>query len=149
MSDKTSVYAGFWKRIAAYIIDILIMLVPMFIIGVIVGYFAISSAKTELEIEVFSAGAEGLTRIIGIVLAWVYFATMESSSKQGSLGKMALGIKVTDYNGEKISFGKASGRFFGKILSGIIIGIGFLMVGFTSKKQGLHDFMAGTLVKIK
>jgi uncharacterized RDD family membrane protein YckC len=146
MSD-TTIYAGFWKRLAAYIIDALIMVIPMFIIGFIVSYFAISSANTEMEMEAFLAGAKGITRIINIIVAWVYFAAMESSSKKGSLGKMALGIKVTDYNGEKISFGKATGRFFLKILSGIIFCIGFLMIGFTSKKQGLHDIMAGTLVK--
>jgi uncharacterized RDD family membrane protein YckC len=146
-STKTTIYAGFWKRLAAYMIDVLIMIVPMFIIGFIVGFFAISSASTEMEMEAFLAGAEGITRIINIIIAWVYFAAMESSSKQGSLGKMALGIKVTDYKGKKISFGKASGRFFSKILSGIIFCIGFLMIGFTSKKQGLHDIMARTLVK--
>jgi uncharacterized RDD family membrane protein YckC len=149
MSDTTIIYAGFWKRLAAYIIDALILIVPIFIIGFVIGYFSISLAETKLEMEVFSAGAQGITRILSIVVSWIYFAAMESSSKQGSLGKMALGIKVTDYNGEKISFAKASGRFFGKILSGIIIGIGFLMVAFTSKKQGLHDIMAGTLVKVQ
>jgi uncharacterized RDD family membrane protein YckC len=149
VSDLTIAYAGFWKRLLAYIIDVLIMIVPLFIIGFIVSYFVISAAKTELEIEAFSAGAEGLTSIMSIIVAWVYYATMESSAKQGTLGKMALGIIVTDYKGRKISFGKASGRFFGKILSGLLLGTGFLMVGFTNKKQGLHDIMAGTLIQFK
>jgi uncharacterized RDD family membrane protein YckC len=148
VSDLTIAYAGFWKRLLAYIIDVLIMIVPLFIIGFIVSYFAISTAKTELEMEAFSAGAEGLTSIMSFIVAWVYYAKMESSSKQGTIGKMALGIKVTDYDGGKISFGKASGRFFGKILSGLLLGIGFLMAGFTRRKQGLHDIMAGTLIQL-
>jgi uncharacterized RDD family membrane protein YckC len=77
---------------------------------------------------------------------WLYFALMESSSKQASLGKMALGIIVTDIEGKRISFGKASGRYFGRILSAIIIYIGYLMIAFTEKKQGLHDMLANTLV---
>jgi uncharacterized RDD family membrane protein YckC len=71
---------------------------------------------------------------------------MESSPKQGTLGKMALGIVVTDMDSRRISFGRATGRYFAKILSGLILGIGFLMVAFTEKKQGLHDILAGTLV---
>jgi uncharacterized RDD family membrane protein YckC len=71
---------------------------------------------------------------------------MESSGSQGTLGKMAVGIKVTDLYGNRIGFGKATGRFFGKIISFFILLVGYLMVAFTQKKQGLHDMMAGCLV---
>lgn len=71
---------------------------------------------------------------------------MESSAKQATLGKMALGIVVTDLEGARIGFGRATGRYFAKILSGLILGIGFLMAAFTERKQGLHDIIAGTLV---
>jgi len=71
---------------------------------------------------------------------------MESSSKQATFGKLILGLVVTDSAYQRISFGKASGRHFGKLLAGAILGIGFLMVGITDRKQGLHDLMAGTLV---
>ena len=57
-----------------------------------------------------------------------------------------LGLKVTDLAGNRITFARASGRFFGKILSGMILGIGFLMAGFTARKQALHDILAGCLV---
>ncbi len=77
---------------------------------------------------------------------WLYFALMESSVKQGTLGKMALGIIVTDANGNRISFGRATGRYFGKIISGAILCIGYIMAGFTEKKQALHDMIAGCLV---
>jgi uncharacterized RDD family membrane protein YckC len=87
-----------------------------------------------------------LGNIVGITLGWLYFALMESSSKQGTLGKIALGIKVTDLSGNAISFGRATARHFGKILSTIILLAGYLMVAFTAKKQGLHDMIAGCLV---
>ena len=78
---------------------------------------------------------------------WLYFALMESSPHQGTLGKLALGLKVTDLNGDgPISFGRATGRHFSKILSVVILGIGFIMAGFTARKQALHDLIAGCLV---
>jgi uncharacterized RDD family membrane protein YckC len=80
------------------------------------------------------------------VVSRLYAALMESSSKQATLGKMALGVRVTDLDGNRIGFGKATGRHFAKILSALILGIGFLMVAFTQRKQGLHDMLAGTLV---
>lgn len=88
----------------------------------------------------------GMGYILGLILHWIYFAGMESSNTQGTLGKMALGIKVTDLKGSKIDFGKATGRYFGKIISALIHLIGYIMVAFTQKKQGLHDIMAGCLV---
>ncbi|HBK66344.1 MAG TPA: hypothetical protein DD000_23340, partial [Cyanobacteria bacterium UBA11166] len=70
----------------------------------------------------------------------------ESSPKQATIGKQALGIVVTDLNNQPISFVTATIRHFSKILSGIILLIGYLMVLFTEKKQALHDMLAGTLV---
>jgi len=80
------------------------------------------------------------------VLYWLYFALMDSSSTQGTLGKMAVGIKVCDMNGQRLSFGHATGRYFAKILSGLTLMVGYVMVAFTEKKQGLHDMVASTLV---
>jgi uncharacterized RDD family membrane protein YckC len=71
---------------------------------------------------------------------------MESSAKQATVGKMALGIIVTDLEGRRLGFGRATGRYFAKILSALILGIGFLMAAFTERKQGLHDMVASTLV---
>ena len=84
--------------------------------------------------------------IIRTILHWLYFALMESSTWQGTLGKKALGLEVTDLEGRRISFGRATGRFFAKIISALILWIGFIMAGFTEKKQALHDMIAGTLV---
>jgi uncharacterized RDD family membrane protein YckC len=129
-------YAGFWRRVAAALID-----------GLIVG---IVSAPLTISTMSDTATQTGATSSpfypIVTVAQWLYFALMESSSKQATLGKMAIGIRVTDLNGNRIGFGKATGRYFAKILSALILGIGFLMAAFTEKKQALHDMLAGTLV---
>jgi uncharacterized RDD family membrane protein YckC len=84
--------------------------------------------------------------LISFGIGWLYYVFFESSKYQGTPGKIMLNIKVTDMEGEKIGFGRASGRFFGKIISVMIFYIGFIMAGFTSRKQALHDMMAGCLV---
>jgi uncharacterized RDD family membrane protein YckC len=118
-------YAGFWMRVGAYLLDIVILAIPLTILAFI--------------------------PILGIVLnivgIWLYFALQESSERQATIGKRALNIYVTDLQGRRISFGQATGRYFSKIISGLILGIGYLMAGFTEKKQGLHDMIASTLVK--
>jgi len=81
-----------------------------------------------------------------IIIRWTYFAGMESSPFRATFGKMALGLYVTNQNGERIDFGQATGRYFGKILSGLILGVGYLMAGFTEKHQALHDKLSNSLV---
>lgn len=81
-----------------------------------------------------------------VIARWLYFVLMEISSKKATLGKMALGLEVVDLNYNRISFGKATGRHFGKIISAVILDFGFMMAGFTDRKQGLHDMMSGCLV---
>ena len=142
--NTTFNYAGFWKRFAAYTIDMFIVSIGGFVIGFIFGIpYDVLAGKAEF---VGFADDYILSFILSFLLVWIYQAVMESSSKQATLGKMALGIIVTDLSGKRVSFGKASGRHFGQILSGFILGIGFLMIAFTARKQGLHDMMAGCLV---
>ena len=132
------IYAGFWKRFAAALIDGLITT----ILGVIVGgFFEILYGYSTRT----SAGAESLL-IVGLLVGWIYFSSFESSNKQATLGKMALGVKVTDLKGHRIGFGKASVRYFGKFLSTLVIFIGYIMVAFTKRKQGLHDIITSCLV---
>lgn len=135
-------YAGFWRRVAAYIIDGLVLMPAVLIL------YGITLASTISGEEGFSASVI-LYEIFAIALVWLYHALMESSSYQATVGKMAIGIIVTDLNGDRVSFGKASGRYFGMMISGLIMGIGFLMAGFTARKQALHDMMAGCLVIVK
>lgn len=132
-------YAGFWKRFAAAFIDSIILTVLGGVVGFVIGFVYGATTGT-------AEGVKFLGGIGGVIIGWLYSAALESSEKQATLGKMALGIKVTDLNGRRISFGKATGRHFGKILSSLIVGIGYLMVAFTTRKQGLHDMMAGCLV---
>lgn len=131
-------YVGFWMRVIAYIIDSIILEVVLFVIA-----FLISMSSGE---PVVMAMGGPLMSIIGLVLGLGYWSVMESSAKQATIGKMIIGAKVTDEAGNRISFMRALGRTVAKILSTIILLIGFIMVAFTGKKQGLHDKLAGTVV---
>ncbi len=95
-------------------------------------------------------GVHIVNGVVSFVLSscagWIYEAAMESSSKQATVGKMALGLKVTDLEGRRISFPRATGRHFAKYVSGMALLIGYIMAGFTERKQALHDMIAGTLV---
>ena len=83
---------------------------------------------------------------MNLIIWWVYFAVLHSSVWQASVGKKVLGLKVTDLEGRRISFGRATGRYFAGILSALLLCVGYMMVGWTQKKQGLHDKIAGTYV---
>lgn len=134
-------YAGFWLRFAANLIDSVITSLGGCVIGGVLGFMAgLLQASTGTEIH------PAIFNLLGMVISWLYSALMESSSTQATLGKMAVGIYVTDLDGQRITFGRATARFFAKILSTLILFIGFIMVAFTERKQGLHDIVAGTLV---
>ena len=138
----TVTYAGFWKRFAAAFIDGIIITIGVGVIAFVWGFFMLAGGVIENDPDVLRRVGNGL----GFILHWIYCAVMESSPKQATLGKMALGIKVVDLESNRISFAKATGRHFGKFISFLILFIGFIMVAFTKKKQGLHDMMAGCLV---
>lgn len=151
MPSATVQYAGFWMRFVACIIDgILLGVVNMMILLPFLGMIGLSSAIDDPEaaegLMVAAIGTYFFSMIVMFLAGWLYYALMESSNKGATLGKMALSLRVTGMSGEKISFGKATGRYFGKIISGMILYIGFIMAGFTEKKQALHDMMAGCLV---
>ena len=157
-------YAGFWRRFGAFLIDAILVnivagSIAMLFLGGAIMQFMTHFSRKQHEGANFDAGDQQavvamLMAYLGfigfsIMLNWLYFAFMESSSKQGTIGKVALGITVTDLNGNRISFARATGRYFGKILSSLILCIGYIMAGFTPKKQALHDMIAGTLVVMK
>src|ERR1044071_5200240 len=137
-------YAGFWWRVLAYIIDSLIMSAVFVPLGMVIGVAMVASGADENSpvMPLVNLSLNGLS-ILG---SWLYHAFLESSSWQGTIGKKVCGLRVTDLDGNQISFAKATGRYFGMVLSGMICFVGFIMVAFTEKKQGLHDLMAGTLV---
>lgn len=140
-------YAGFWPRFLAVLIDgvitQLIVLVPAFFLGVTLG---IAGAAAGQDNESIAGAATLLGAVIGLAASWLYEAGLIASSRQATLGKMALGIMVTDLDGRRIGFGRATGRYFAKILSGLMLAIGYLIQPFTARKQALHDMLAGTLV---
>ena len=136
------VYAGFWIRFAAYLIDMAFIYIGSY--AIVFVDFVIPPAS---GIPDNASALGGILMLAYIVLfPLLYFVLFESSSKQATLGKMALGIVVTDYDNKRISFLKAFGRLLGKIPSSIMLNFGYMMAGFTERKQALHDILAGTLV---
>lgn len=121
-------YAGFWRRAAASFLDSIILIVPAAIINI---------AFAQSVLAAF---------LLNVAVGVAYYAGCHSSARQATPGKMVFGIKVTTLDGERIGIGRGVGRYFATWLSGLILGIGFLMAAFTQKKQALHDMIAGTLV---
>jgi uncharacterized RDD family membrane protein YckC len=146
--DNISNYAGFWRRFGAFVIDVIIVNIIGLIAGIILGVFLLF-IFIDLNDPDTNIMVGAISFMVGISIAWLYYAGMESSSKQATPGKMAVGIIVTDLGGNRVSFGRATGRHFAKIISAIPLGIGFLIIGFTEKKQGLHDMIAGCQVIMK
>lgn len=149
----TPEYAGFWKRFFAATFDLIIV----FLIGGLIALFlgAVFGGITASVVGIFAR--EGFVPTLFstlfffivafyLLIRWLYFAIMESSSYQATFGKQLLSIKVTDLEGNRISFWRATLRYFAKILSVMIFYLGYLMIGFTEKKQGLQDIIAGCLV---
>lgn len=146
-------YAGFWKRLMAAILDLLFVVViggPVSIVlGLLLG--AVTGTITGLQdnnafLPAFMSAVIFFIVGVFLVLRFLYFAIMESSPYQATFGKKLIGIKVTDMYGRRISFPRAALRNLAKILSSMVYYLGYLMIGFTRKKQGLHDLIAGCLV---
>ncbi|MGB2593114.1 MAG: RDD family protein [Candidatus Acidiferrum sp.] len=150
-------YAGFWLRLVAYIIDgiiscvaFVILLIPLFVLTGAGAALAriISDDDVGDDLGAFM-GVGFILGFFGIVLvvSWLYNALSESSSWQATPGKKMLNLKVTDMSGQPITFARASGRYFSKIITNMIpLGIGYIMAGFTEKKQAIHDMIASCLV---
>ncbi len=159
---ETTAYAGFWRRFLAGLIDFVIILIPMFILATVLG--------VALFAGMGAAGAPAAMPVSFLIpillLAWGYKAILESSSWQATIGKKALGLKVTTLGGDKLSLGQATMRTWPFWLATLIqvlesfVGMGailstavslaglvaLIVIAFTPKKQGVHDMMAKTLV---
>jgi len=150
-------YAGFWLRVLAYCIDAIILgvfAVPILIgaamalgIGGLLANIPRNQNPFENGMPPTFALFIMLCIALGLFGTWLYFALLESSEWQGTAGKKVLGLIVTDMNGQRVSFMRATGRHFAKIVTGLIpLGIGYMMAGFTQKRQALHDMIASCLV---
>ena len=135
-------YGGFWRRVGAALIDSLVLVIPLSILQYLLAPGTVHDTPTGSGMGQVGGAWDALNLVVG----WLYWAGMHSSSYQATLGKMALGMKVVDLNGQRISFLRATGRYLAEILSALILFIGYIMVAFTRRKQGLHDMIAGTLV---
>jgi uncharacterized RDD family membrane protein YckC len=146
---KPVVYAGFWFRAAAYFLDTSTL-------GFVLGATVLRSILRSNHVgpsfqdawKFYTSDSPQATAMLLLIqlASWLYFAAFESSPWQATPGKKVLGLRVTDLEGKRLSFIRASGRYFGKIISWLLFGIGFVMAGFTEKKQALHDMLAGCLV---
>lgn len=146
------VYAGFWKRAAATVIDgFVVTLAGLVVQVVLMGiFFGGVAAFGSDAASMFSTGAGiagiALVYLLPIAMQAVYYAAMHASTGQATLGKLAVGIKVTDAAGRRIAFWHGIGRYFATWLSALTLCIGYLMAAFTQRKRALHDMLAGTLV---
>ncbi len=126
--SKNQIYAGFWQRFLAGIIDLIILIV----------------------IEVILIFIPIIGWILSLFVTWLYFAVQHSSTKQATFGMKALDIRITDENHGKIGFWRATGNFYLTVISAFVVFIGFFMIAFTSRKQGFHNLISRTLcIKIK
>jgi uncharacterized RDD family membrane protein YckC/Tfp pilus assembly major pilin PilA len=150
--DAPLLHAGFWRRVAAWFIDALILglffTAARWIWAVSIGASFLIPGVTTAGNPVVDAwpGLDLRVQASGILAGWLYYALCESSGWQATPGKLALALKVTDEYGRPIGFGRATGRYFGKYVSALIFCIGFLLAGWTRRKQALQDLMAGCCV---
>jgi len=148
-------FGGFWVRLVAFIIDVIILKVFLMLIIWIFFGNAASEHLAYFNYYGMHPSSEEVHRLVGLGAPlglislgswWLYFTLLESSSLQATLGKSVFGLKVVDDQGQRIGWGKANARYWSKILSTIILYIGFFMIGWTQRKQGLHDKIAETYV---
>lgn len=149
-------YAGFWLRFVAYFIDSVVAGVAFLIILVFLFVFTgfgamIRHIRDDRDFGEIVAlmGIALILAMFGIAIIgrWLYYALMESSSWQATLGKKALDLAVTDLEGRRITFARASGRYFAKWITNLIpLAIGYILAGFTARKQAVHDLIANCLV---
>ena len=151
-------YAGFLDRTAAVFLDLIIvgtifcyLFEDIIYTGKLIGpIFFAGTAKTFNEPMMPAlVGSVLVGAVLLFLMSWLYSAGVTSSSFEGTFGKMIMGLKVTDYDGRRLSFGKATVRFLAKILSTLILGIGLFLIAFSDRRQGMHDRIAGTYVIYK
>lgn len=148
---ETEKYAGFWVRVVASFIDSLVMIVPLWIISFVItivttGVAFVGSGISEGGSLGLLFGGSILNAVVIFGLQAIYFILQEGSVRQATIGKRLMGIRVYSSRGDRLTYGEATARYFGKILSSILY-IGYIMVGVTQRKQGLHDMLIGSTVE--
>lgn len=138
-------YAGIGVRAFALVIDHVILGILFSLLVMVFGRH-FSSIVVYDNGYMWSGDMSVRSCVSPVVLGWLYYALFESSSQQATPGKAVCHLLVTDIEGKRISFLRASGRYFGKYVSAFILFIGYLMAAFTPHRQALHDILAGTLV---
>jgi uncharacterized RDD family membrane protein YckC len=147
LTFDSEVYAGLVERFSAFFIDNMILTFCGFLFFGVITIITGVMGNDLNDIQRMTSTRFKLFFIINsFIIPWLYFTLMESSRKQATIGKMALGIIVTDYDGRRISWWKANIRFWSKIISSLTIYFGYIIVAFTERKQALHDMIAKTLV---
>jgi uncharacterized RDD family membrane protein YckC len=132
-ASTTPVYAGFWRRLAAFWLDCFIVFIPMY-------YSILFIARNEMETAAVWLGPAS------VALWWAYKAGLEASPLQATFGEMRMGIRICDMQGQRISLGRASGRFVIWFMTAFLMGLPYIVAAFTPKRQAIHDLIASTLV---
>jgi uncharacterized RDD family membrane protein YckC len=130
-------YGGFWIRAVAMLIDSFVLGIGLGLLGAVTGLDFFADDPDQIS---------WLAIAVQFAVDWLYEAGLTASPLGGTLGKRAVGLRVVTEQGERISFARSTGRFFAKIVSALLLLVGFVMVAFTERKRGLHDMIAGTLV---
>ena len=141
-------FAGFWRRLAAFLVDLALLTLAVAVGGMVFAFVLVVAPKEADKLLTSSYTPWGIGLLL-LVLSWLYFAGYECSTSQATIGKMMLGIAVTDLKGDKLSFGRATVRTFARLLSVAPLGAGFVIVAFSRRKRALHDRIAGTLVVLR
>jgi uncharacterized RDD family membrane protein YckC len=145
-------YAGFWRRVGGYVIDQLVIGLPWGFFEALIGGSGLSSSNTVNaqghSVAHFHLNSGRFFPLLAgqLVVAGIYSVLMQTSSSQGTLGMMSVGVRVTDLNGQRLTRGRAAGRYLAYLLSTGIFELGNLLMLVTKRKQALHDLLAGTLV---
>jgi uncharacterized RDD family membrane protein YckC len=141
-------YAGFWRRLAAYMIDYIVAVIAAYAVAVVGALLIGLPGGERFEGSALTIAAIWIIAS-DLIVPWLYWTLMESSGRQATLGKRVLGIMVTDIEGRKVTFARGTARYWAKLLSFLILLIGFVLAGFTPRKQALHDIVSSCLVVVK
>ena len=137
-------FASFWLRLLAWMIDRAILCMPAtaVVLALCIQETVVNGYPLEEQLPLVPQGVSALSWLLGIP----YGVLLESSKWQATVGKMAVGIIVTDVSGQRLTFWRAAGRQVCKMFSGICCAVGYWIAAFTERRQALHDLMASTLV---